>query len=130
MRARPAAACATLTGFGPMLQPGRGGFTQPEWVQRFAAGGFVGRAVGRPFDARRQLPYELYRELAFETPVLADGDVNARVWIRIREVEQSVALIEQIMDHLAPGEIRIAPAPADATIDQSTPWERRGTTEW
>ena len=26
-----------------------------------------------------------------------DGDVNARVWIRIREVEQSLRLIEQIL---------------------------------
>ena len=31
-------------------------------------------------------------------PVLTEGDVNARVWIRIREVEQSLALIEQILD--------------------------------
>ena len=29
--------------------------------------------------------------------MLDDGDVNARVWIRIREVEQSLALIEQIL---------------------------------
>ena len=31
-------------------------------------------------------------------PVLDDGDVNARVWIRIREIEQSLSLIEQILD--------------------------------
>ena len=30
-----------------------------------------------------------------------EGDVNARVWIRIREVEQSLALIEQILDAAA-----------------------------
>ena len=30
-------------------------------------------------------------------PVRDDGDVNARVWIRIREVEQSLRLIEQIL---------------------------------
>ena len=29
------------------------------------------------------------------------GDVNARVWIRIREVEQSLALIEQILERAA-----------------------------
>ena len=33
----------------------------------------------------------------FEVPVLDAGDVNARVWIRIREVEQSLSLIEQIL---------------------------------
>ena len=40
---------------------------------------------------------------AFEVPVLDDGDVNARVWIRIREVEQSLSLIEQILDALPAG---------------------------
>ena len=38
-----------------------------------------------------------------------DGDVNARVWIRIREVEQSLALIEQILDAAA-GRARCAPS--------------------
>ena len=33
----------------------------------------------------------------FDVPVREDGDVNARVWLRIREVEQSLALIEQIL---------------------------------
>ena len=30
-------------------------------------------------------------------PVLTAGDVNARVWLRIREIEQSIDLIEQIL---------------------------------
>jgi len=36
-------------------------------------------------------------------PVLEAGDVNARVWIRIREVEQSLALIDQILERLPAG---------------------------
>jgi Ni,Fe-hydrogenase III large subunit len=84
------------------------GIVKAEYARQFGAGGYVGRASGRNFDARRTLAYAPYDALSFEVPVLGDGDVNARVWIRIREVEQSVALIEQIMDHLAPGEIRIA----------------------
>ncbi len=38
-------------------------------------------------------------------PALTDGDVNARVWVRIREVEQSLALIAQIIDRLPEGPI-------------------------
>jgi Ni,Fe-hydrogenase III large subunit len=41
--------------------------------------------------------------LSFEVPVLDAGDVNARVWIRIREVEQSLSLIDQILDRLPAG---------------------------
>jgi Ni,Fe-hydrogenase III large subunit len=40
--------------------------------------------------------------------VLNSGDVNARVWIRIREVEQSMALINQILDRMPSGRIAVA----------------------
>ena len=48
-------------------------------------------ATGRAFDARRAIAYPPYDVLRFDVPVLDAGDVNARVWIRIREIEQSVA---------------------------------------
>ena len=84
------------------------GIVKSEYARQFGAGGYVGRASGRDFDARRTLAYAPYDRLSFEVPVLEAGDVNARVWIRIREVEQSVALIEQCLDRLAPGEINAA----------------------
>ena len=71
------------------------GIVRPELAQQFGAGGYVGRASGRAFDARRVLTYAPYDKLSFEVPVLDAGDVNARVWIRIREIEQSLSLIEQ-----------------------------------
>jgi Ni,Fe-hydrogenase III large subunit len=82
------------------------GIVKAEYAQHFGAGGYVGRASGRAFDARKALAYPPYNELAFHVPVLDDGDVNARVWIRIREIEQSVHLIAQMLDRLPPGEIR------------------------
>ncbi|MGY8680165.1 NADH-quinone oxidoreductase subunit C [Bradyrhizobium sp. UFLA05-153] len=84
------------------------GIVKTEYARQFGAGGYVGRASGRNFDARRMLAYAPYDRLSFEVPVLEAGDVNARVWIRIREVEQSVALIAQILDLMAPGEIMSA----------------------
>ena len=38
--------------------------------------------------------------IVHEMPVLDSGDVNARVWVRIREVEQSLGLLEQILGRL------------------------------
>jgi Ni,Fe-hydrogenase III large subunit len=81
------------------------GVLRPELARRFGAGGFVGRASGRIFDARRMPGYAPYGELKFDVPTRTDGDVNARVWIRIREVEQSLELINQLLDHLPPGSI-------------------------
>ena len=41
-----------------------------------------------------------------------EGDVDARIWIRIREVEQSLALIEQTINRLPEGPIRSELDPA------------------
>ncbi|PTE06909.1 NADH-quinone oxidoreductase subunit C [Mesorhizobium helmanticense] len=78
-----------------------------ELARQYAAGGYVGRASGRDFDARRSPGYPPYDELAFDVPVLQEGDVNARVWIRIREVEQSLSLVEQILERLPAGPIHV-----------------------
>ena len=82
------------------------GIVKPDYARQFGAGGYVGRASGRAFDARRTPGYAPYGDLAFEVPVLDAGDVNARVWIRIREVEQSLSLIDQILGRLPTGAFR------------------------
>jgi Ni,Fe-hydrogenase III large subunit len=71
----------------------------------FGCGGYIGRASLRGFDARKAIAYPPYDGLAFEVPVLNSGDVNARVWVRVREVEQSLSLIEQILDGLPDGPV-------------------------
>ena len=81
------------------------GVVKPEYARQFGAGGYIGRASGRDVDARRTPGYAPYDALTFDVPVLTDGDVNARVWIRIREVEQSLGLIDQIVESLPNGAI-------------------------
>ena len=83
------------------------GILRADLARQFGAPGYVGRASGRNFDARKTPGYAPYDQLAFTVPVLTAGDVNARVWIRIREVEQSVALIEQILERLPDGPIAV-----------------------
>ncbi|WP_105440358.1 NADH-quinone oxidoreductase subunit C [Neorhizobium sp. T25_13] len=82
------------------------GILAPDLARLYGAGGYVGRASGRAFDTRRALPYPPYDALRFDVPVLGQGDVNARIWIRIREVEQGLSLIEQILGQLPPGPVR------------------------
>ena len=83
------------------------GILKTELALQYGAGGFIGRASGRAIDARRTPGYAPYAELDFDVPVREDGDVNARVWIRIREVEESLAIIEQILDRLPGGAVRV-----------------------
>jgi Ni,Fe-hydrogenase III large subunit len=82
------------------------GILRPALAAQFAAGGYVGRASGRRCDARRWPGYAPYDQLTFEVPVLDEGDVNARLWIRIHEIEQSIRLIEEILARLPKGPIR------------------------
>lgn len=92
------------------------GILRSALAAQFGAGGFVGRASGRRCDARRWPGYAPYDELEFEIPVLKEGDVNARIWIRIREVEQSIRLIEQILAKLPDGPIWMANASNPARV--------------
>jgi len=81
------------------------GVLSPALARQYGCGGYIGRASGRGFDARRAPGYPPYDALKFDVPKLEDGDVDARIWIRIREVEQSLSLIDQILQRLPPGSI-------------------------
>jgi Ni,Fe-hydrogenase III large subunit len=84
------------------------GILASELAARFGAGGYVGRASGRDFDVRRDLPYAPYDGLMFQVPLRKQGDVDARVWIRIEEVRQSLPLIADLLDGLPSGPVRAA----------------------
>jgi Ni,Fe-hydrogenase III large subunit len=81
------------------------GLLSADLAQRFGAGGFVGRASGRTFDARKSPGYPPYTTLSFEVPGRSTGDVDARMWVRIEEVYQSLSLVEQIVERLPAGAI-------------------------
>jgi Ni,Fe-hydrogenase III large subunit len=99
------------------------GILKAALARQFGAGGFVGRASGRAFDARRWPGYAPYDALRFDVPVLEAGDVNARVWIRIREVEQSLSLVDQLLAGLpdsavsTPLTMRNAPSEGMALVE-------------
>ncbi len=84
----------------------RTGMVRHDLAMQFGVGGFVGRASGRSFDTRKVLPTAPYDTLTFETPLLQRGDVDARVRIRIAEVEQSLSLLKQLLAELPGGAVR------------------------
>ncbi|WP_270936641.1 hydrogenase large subunit [Falsiroseomonas oryzae] len=86
------------------------GILKPELAARFAAGGHVGRASGRAFDARRALPHAPYDALPVAVATFAEGDVDARVRVRIAELQESIGLVRRLLAMLEPGEIH-APLP-------------------
>ena len=89
------------------------GILAPELAKRFAAGGYVGRASARDFDARRDLAYPPYGGRAFDVPLFTVGDVDARVRVRIGEVLASMQLVRDLLATLPEGPV-LAPVPQAA----------------
>jgi Ni,Fe-hydrogenase III large subunit len=87
------------------------GIVKPELAHRFAAGGFVGRASGRAFDARNSPGYPPYDALSFAPSVLDEGDVHSRLMVRVKEAEASLGLLDQILDRLPDGDIAVPLGP-------------------
>lgn len=68
--------------------------------------GYVARASGIDIDARRDHPFAAYPHLQFNVPVLANGDVRDRVSVRVEEVHESAALIQQACRQAPSGLVR------------------------
>ena len=81
------------------------GIVGHELVKHWAAGGYVGRASGRNFDARRDIAYMPYIGESLDVPIFDRGDVDARIWVRIREVEASFRLLKKWLTELPGGPI-------------------------
>ncbi len=82
------------------------GIVSAELVRQYATGGFVGRASGRAFDARKNFPYAPYDRVDFDLKVRTGGDVDARLLVRMDEIGESLRILSQLLGRLTPGDIR------------------------
>lgn len=53
------------------------------------------RSTGVPYDVRKARPYLVYDRLSFDVPVGENGDNYDRYAVRMREMEQSLRILEQ-----------------------------------
>jgi NADH dehydrogenase I D subunit len=68
--------------------------------------GVMARGSGLGWDLRKTQPYEIYSELDFKIPVGSKGDCFQRYLIRVEEMRQSVAIIEQSLQLVLAGPVR------------------------
>ena len=61
------------------------------------------RSTGVPRDLRKDTPYLAYAELDFEVPVGIKGDNYDRYYVRMREMDESVHMIRQLVERLPAG---------------------------
>ncbi len=64
------------------------------------------RGSGVNIDVRRTNPYSGYETYDFDIPVEPDGDVWARYMVRMRELKESLKIVEQALSRLRPGPIK------------------------
>jgi Ni,Fe-hydrogenase III large subunit len=73
-------------------------FLRPEYAAEHNLVGPVGRACAIDHDVRRDHPYGAYSQVEFQVPVVADGDAKARYQVHALELEQSLAIITQLLE--------------------------------
>jgi Ni,Fe-hydrogenase III large subunit len=89
------------------------GVLEKQIAHDLSISGVMARASGINRDMRRDFPHEQYRAVKMTIPVHNKGDVLCRLRVRVEEVEQSVAIIRQILEHPRTGEIRIPNQPLE-----------------
>ena len=70
--------------------------------------GPVLRSTGLPFDLRKAQPYCGYETYEFDVPTVDTCDAYGRYLLRVREMYESLKIIEQCLDRLEPGPVVIA----------------------
>jgi len=76
-------------------------------AQDLGFSGVILRGSGVCWDLRKNEPYEIYDKLNFDIPVGTNGDSFDRYIIRIEEIRQSIRIIEQCVNILPIGPIKI-----------------------
>ncbi len=66
--------------------------------------GAVARASGLPCDIRKLSPYDIYDKVTFDEILETEGDSFARYMVRMREMKESIKIIEQLIDNIPEGD--------------------------
>lgn len=84
------------------------GFVSSNAAQQNGFTGVMLRGSGNSWDLRKNLPYEIYSSLDFSIPVGKNGDCYDRYLIRIEEMRQSLIILEQCLNQLPSGPVKIS----------------------
>jgi NADH-quinone oxidoreductase subunit C/D len=82
---------------------GIGNLTREDAIS-YAVTGPAGRGSGWSCDVRKFKPYALYDQVEFKEIIRTEGDSYARYLNRLDEIEESLKIIEQLIDNIPEGE--------------------------
>jgi NADH-quinone oxidoreductase subunit D len=82
------------------------GILSKEAAISYGCTGPVARGSGVNCDIRKLYPYDVYNEVEFDEILETEGDSFARYMVRVREMKQSIRIIEQLIDNIPEGEFQ------------------------
>jgi NADH-quinone oxidoreductase subunit D len=82
------------------------GYLSAEDAVSYGCTGPTARGSGVSCDIRKSAPYEVYGQLQFDEVVGDGGDCFARYLVRMQEMRQSIAILEQLIDDIPEGEFQ------------------------
>jgi len=83
------------------------GIVSAEDALNYGFSGVMLRGSGIKWDLRKTQPYDAYHLVDFEVPVGATGDCYDRYLCRVEEMRQSLRIIEQCLNQMPAGEVRV-----------------------
>lgn len=82
------------------------GYLSAEDAISFGVTGPAARGSGVSCDVRKHFPYEIYEQLQFDEILETAGDSFARYMVRLREMNESIKIIEQLIDMIPEGDFQ------------------------
>jgi len=82
------------------------GMLSPEDAISYGCTGPVARGSGVSCDIRKIYPYEVYGKLDFEEVLETGCDSFARYLIRVKEMNESIRIVEQLIDAIPEGDFQ------------------------
>ncbi len=73
----------------------------------YSFSGVMLRGSGVPWDLRKSQPYDCYNQIEFKIPIGKNGDCYDRYLCRIEEMRESVKIIEQCLENMPKGQIKV-----------------------
>ena len=80
------------------------GYLSKEDAISYGCTGPVARGSGVSSDIRKIFPYEAYKLVQFDEVLETGGDCFSRYLVRIREMKESIKIIEQLIDNIPEGD--------------------------
>jgi len=82
------------------------GYISKEDAISYGMSGPAARGSGVQCDIRKLYPYEIYDKLRFNEIIETAGDSFARYLVRMKEMRESLSIVEQLIDNIPEGDFQ------------------------